>query len=360
MLGGKILEVISLELEFETRRDDDSIVRFKLRDSIINYKTIRENVSESFCAESIEKIKKESGKKIAVLLGNCNMQVMQTLLLRNTQFRREYILIKFPADYEYDTQTFDLIFKGTGQIFSVCDLLLIQRCNFRNAKRVFISNENIAKKFKEKNSNLDIVWIPRTVFYGYFPQYFWNNPRNRKPDLFEHGDKYIFDIMETAPMNPDIETILDLLCAENFLTQEEISCNFAESIDQLYFQERNCDVKFAEYIEVNCKDQQIYYSPGHPHQLIMLEFTKRVLRYIGIRSDNFLRMSNFLTEPNQEISVVGRDVPIYPCVLKFFDFQEHLETYWANRNKWDFHANFRDFQREYILKCWAEKFTNQS
>lgn len=328
-------------------------IKFQLNDSQIHFLRLRQFLSEKTAIEAVNEVKQRSRKKCAIIFGNCNVGMMQPILLRNTQFCREYFLLTLPLDYEYDNSLFDLIFNGTGELFSICDLLVIQRCNFRNAKGFFVSNENIATRFKEGNPNINIIWIPRTVFYGYFPQYFWNNPRNPKSDLFEHGDKYIFEIMETSSMNPDVEEILDKLCAEDFLTQDEISCHVKESIDQLYFQERDCDVKFAEYVEVNCRDQQIYYAPGHPNQLMMLEFTKQVLRYIGIKSDHFLRMSNLLGDN----SIIGRDVPIYPCVKKFFNFKECPTKYWAHRYTWNFRGDFREFQREYIKQCWAEKFT---
>ena len=333
-------------------------VKFIQDDSIVNYSQLRSQFSEQNCLDLIQTIKDRTGKKCAVFFGNCNIAAVRKFAIRNTQFNREYFILELPDDFYYDLQQYEFLFGGGGQVFQLVNLLVIQRSEKRNINWFFIPTDEI---IAHCNSETKILTVPRQSFAGYFPQYFPSNPRDpmRIPiaKKFPIGDKFIFSIMERSEKNPDVEKILDRISDENFMPPAEIKAHVENSIAMMHVKERNCDIKIADYIEANYQDQQIFYSPGHPSQTIILELTRRILRQIGIKSDNFLRLSNLLNEKNFSVTMRGQDVPIYPCVLKFFDFQEHLETYWANRYVWDFFGNFREFYREYIRQCWDEKFT---
>lgn len=333
-------------------------IKFFQDDLEIKYLDLRRFFSAENCLELIQAVKKVTGKKCAVFFGNCNMSAVRKFLLRNTKFRREYFLLELPDDWWYDKTRWEFVLGGGGQLFQTVDLLGMQRDKSRNSHWFFVPSDEIVSWCR---SDAKIFYIPRTIFEGYFPQHFAFNPRdavdaygNRK---FPYGDKYLFKIMELAPMNPDLDKILDQICDENFMTSAEIQAHLDKSIASLYSTEHDCDIKLADYVEENCMDQQIYYSPGHPTQTVILELARRILRFIEIKSDNFLRISNMLNEKNLSVTMRGQDVPVYPCVKKFFNFQESQDEYWANRYTWDFSGNFRDFQREYIKHCWAEKFT---
>ena len=158
-------------------------------------------------------------------------------------------------------------------------------------------------------------------------------------------------------MNPNVEKILDLICNVNFIPQELIRQSIDFSFQELKRREWACDVKISDYINENFRDRQIFFNPNHPSPAILVELSRRILRFIGMRSDNFLELPKMIDDENPDWSLYGQDVPIYPSVKKFFDFQSEPKTFWANRYFWDFHGDFRDFSREYIKWCWAEKFT---
>lgn len=157
-------------------------------------------------------------------------------------------------------------------------------------------------------------------------------------------------------MNPDVEKILDRICAPEFLSREKIQLGIDESFAELRRREWICDLKISDYIEENFRDRQLFFNPNHPSLAVLLEITKRILRLIGMRSENFLDLPRIIDDEDPDWSLFGQDVPIYPSVRRFFDFQAEPTTFWANRYFWDFHGDFRSFSREYIKWCWSEKF----
>ena len=249
-------------------------------------------------------------------------------------------------------------FRGGGQFLQLVDLFISQHVKETNRFGAFLSTSRIVDKLSK---SAQIVWIPNIYFDGYFPQQIENahkictetDPQGR----FPHGDRFVDEIMENSEMNPDVEKILDKISDPNFIAPSEIQRCIDESLSELYRREEICDVKIASYIEDNYREKQIFYSQNHPVPTVMLEIAKRILRCIGIRSENFSAISEMIDENNLSICLVGKDISVYPAVHRFFNFEEFPKQYWANRYIWDFRANFRDFQREYIKQCWVERFS---
>lgn len=110
--------MILLELEFKAIDSNGKEFNFKLNDSIVNYKSMREHVSESICIDAIEKLKKESKKKCAVIFGNCQTIRLVNIFMNHIQFRKEYFLLEIPAVHTYNEKTMDLIFGGGGSFYN--------------------------------------------------------------------------------------------------------------------------------------------------------------------------------------------------------------------------------------------------
>ena len=197
-----------------------------------------------------------------------------------------------------------------------------------------------------------IVWIPNAYFDGYFPQLPEKN-KTRVHTLFGWKDRFADDFM-SSEQNPDIEKFLDRICADNFIPPEEIQNRIDESFQKLRDREWFCDIKISDYIEKNYRDKQIYFLPNHPFPMVLVELTKRILRFLGFESDNFLRIHELLDENDRRFSLCIWDVPIYPAVKKFLNFQECREIYYPNLMQTNFQGDFRAFMREYISKVWQE------
>ena len=345
-----------MEFKFAAIDLDGKNFEVTLNDQFIDYYYfLRHKLPESTCIYAIEKIKKESGKKIVMLYGNCQMGALQQMLSSHFQFQKEYFFLRIPAVCQYNDDLVRSIFGGGGQFLQLVDLFISQRVKETNKFGKILATKNISSKL---NENCKIVWIPNTYFDGYFPQRINNSHYVREfPYRFFHGDKYVNEIMEKSDMNPDIDAILDKICDPNFIPAREIQNVTEDSLTELKSREWFCDVKISDYIETNLFGKQIFYAGNHPSLQVMMEVAKRILRMIGMHSDNFLNIHALLDDSNLKIALIGQDVPVYASVIKFFDLREKLDIYYANRFVWDFKGNFREYMREYIKQCWAEKFT---
>ena len=349
-----------MELKFTAPGLKGKLINFALNDSFIRYMLLRLRCSEDVCIEAIEHIKKRSGKKCVLILGNCQARAIQNLLLKHSEFMREYFILDLPFDFDWYPDTSTRIFENGGKFLSLVDLLIAQRIEKKNYRNGFFST----KKFIDKlRPDTKIVFIPKMDFRAYFSQQVSaDEPLNEKMKPHQHfkfvpSDRYIYEIMELSGMNPDIEKILDQISNENFIPPDIIQTGIDDSLKALKKSDWQADVKIADYIEDNFRFKQIFYSAGHPIPLVIFEMTRRILRFIGMKSDFFLNYTAMIDEKNLNLSLLGQDMPIYPAVKKFFNFYECQEIYHANKYIWEFHGNFRDYIREYIRVCWHEKFS---
>ena len=343
-----------MEFKFVAPDRDGKPVDFVLDDLSIDYFALRMKLSEDICIEAIEQIKKRSGKKCAILFGNCQKVTLQSILLNHLKFRSEYFFVTLPAvyTYGYNGAIADLLYGSGGAFLKLCDLFISQHVKGNNRFHPLIATKNIAEKF---NENTKIIWIPNVYFDGYFPQFTHVIGSDLAP--FIHRDKYVDEIMERSEMNPDVEKILDQIQDENFIPPAEIRRHVDNSLAELKTREWTCDIKMADYIETNFQPQQIFFSPNHPVPLVVFELAKRILRFIGIQSENFVELKNMLDDENRKWALLGQDIPIYSAVKKCLGIEKVYTEYYANLNSWKFRGNFRDYMRQYILKCWHEKFS---
>ncbi len=347
-----------MEYKFVAPTQDGQTARFILNDINIDYLALRSKLPEDLCIEAIEQVKKRSGKKCAIVFGNCQTLKLRYIFQNHMQFRREYFLLTVPAVCDYKENMVEALYGGGGTFLKLCDLFISQHVKEENRFGSLLSTKNISEKF---NENTKIVWIPNVYFKGYFPQ-FGPNTHNVDTDKqgsgrFPYGDKYIDEIMENSGMNPDVEKILDTISDENFIPPDVIQTAVDKSLNELKRREWNCDVKMSDYVENNFRDQSIFFSPNHPVPPVLIELARRIFKFIGIRSDNFYEFKDMLDERNHNWSLIGLDIPIYPAVKKFCRFEKCLDLYYANAFLWNFRAGFRDFLRQYILMCWHEKFS---
>lgn len=164
--------------------------KINFNDVIFDYVACRNFFPENICLNLIEYIKKQSGKKIAIIFGNCQTGKLQKFLLNNKIFIEKYFVIQIPLVFDYLTD------KNVGyfqeNFWSLCDLFISQKIKTENAYTPLIASRRIASLLPE---DAKIIWIPNIYFDGYFPQYVKNlrnldtdkHPRGR----FSYADKFV-------------------------------------------------------------------------------------------------------------------------------------------------------------------------
>lgn len=111
----------------------------------------------------------------------------------------------------------------------------------------------------------------------------------------------------------------------------------------------------SDFVVDNYK-RQIFYSPNHPTQNVLLELSRRILNFMDI-SDTSFQNTDFLMSESQ--SLIGQDIPIYPKVKEILGLKNSLNVFYANKyfptEFKNFRANYVDFLVEYAKTCWKDK-----
>ena len=324
------------------------ILSLMLNDSTMDYTQMRENLSEKVCIDIIEDLKRRSGKRCAIFFGNCQTEILPRMFVRHLEFRKNFFILQMPAVHFFNDDLAETLYGG-GAIFQLCDLFISQHVHENNKYSSLVATSKLKNYLRQDTK---IVWIPNVYFDGYFPQLPLKN-KSLSHKIFLWKDRFTDELM-SSKKNPDIEKFLDQICHENFISSTEIQNRIDTSFRKLRDREWFCDIKISDYIAENFKDKQIFFVPNHPFPTVLFELTKRILKFLGFHSENFLQVHELLDEKDTRFSLYLWDFPIYPSVKKFFQFQECIEIYYPNRVATNFHGNFREYMREYISQVWQK------
>ena len=167
------------------------------------------------------------GKKLAVLHGNCHVDVMKSFLGSSQKFNEEYAIYPLPSIYG--------IREGyiRGEILEHCDLFIHQDIRPDNSCGYKLSDEYV---LPQVNVAAHKITVPNLFGYGsmFFPQVI-GNPNNSwlfsgrdRNGMFPHGNKVIEKALEEGKSVEDIVRLLDSAC----ISEDEIIENFAEEVSK--------------------------------------------------------------------------------------------------------------------------------
>ena len=154
-------------------------VQIPCNDTFFNYVAYRQNLPEEICLEMIHAIKKSTGKKVAIIYGNCQTAKLQNFFMNNYTFVQEYLLLQIPTVCEYLSDERANLF--LENFWSLCDLLISQRVSNNNKYSLKVATQILPTRLPEDTK---IIWIPNVYFDGYFPQC-KKNPRNVDQHIHE-------------------------------------------------------------------------------------------------------------------------------------------------------------------------------
>ena len=163
--------------------------KIKFNDVVFDYFAYRNILPESICLKILSYIKKKSGKKIAIIFGNCQTEKLQNFLLNNYFFAKKYFAIKLPLIFTYNDKSLGYFQEN---FWSLCDLFISQRISNNNHFSPILATQKIPSLLPE---NAKIIWIPNVYFDGYFPQQKRNlhnvDKEKQWGGRFPYGDKFV-------------------------------------------------------------------------------------------------------------------------------------------------------------------------
>lgn len=285
-------------------------------------------------------------KKLALIYGNCQTEIIANMLEYNDEFNRQYVLLRVPQIHLYrDEKQIEHIFYKNN-IMQIIDLFIYQRVKENNRFHVMLGTDNILKQF---NSNCRCLAIHNIYFDGYFPQYDANDERyfrnlNQKDFPYTDG---IIDLM--LKEKKSVDEIVTLISSEDLFSEKEVKEKCEQSINNLREREKSVDVPIADYIEQNYCNEQLFYTYNHPKNIVIYEYVKRLLKSLGIEKSNEFTEE----ELNIEFGTLRiNNFPIFPCVIKALGLKKYEQKVRISHISTNL-ITVEEFIREYIYRCYG-------
>lgn len=308
---------------------------------ILDYSILYE-LRQLGCKISYDKL--YANKKIGLVYGNCQTDLISRVLRMHKEFSNDYKMITIPKVCEYNEDSRCLEdFISNKEFLQRVDLFIYQKVHKENRFSPILDTDFLVEKLSSTCKRVRIVNI---YFSGYFPQYDVPHVRMgeeiHQSGIFPFGDKFIDDMIANGE-NKD--SIIEQIIQEDFIDYTKIRENAMDSIVELKNREQDSDVCITDYIIQHYKEKQLFYSLNHPIEELLIEYTNRILKYIGF-DELKLSVNDFCMLVG---SLKGQDIPLYPSVIKALELDEYEKSYCPNRCIYkDLSLDFIDYIKMYI------------
>lgn len=304
-----------------------------------------EDYVEMYVAEFIA-----SGKKLAIMAGNCQIGVVFGFFKGVKSFSDEYYLLRFSTHYWKSRWSL----KSISVLKSMCDLYL---CMLHEEDDV------VFWKKEELPDSCRIVILPYIMGRLYWPQmkaglksveneFFLKKIGTKEHGPFDVGDVNINRMIEEGKT---VEEIVRLLTSEDFYTEKQVKKHIESVLRVMEFEEHGCDIKVLPYIQKNYMANMLYRDMTHMQPILVCEYVRQILAYLEIDDteiDEILEKGKDVPV-YQEYSVHCTEMPIYPSVAK------HMGLKWWHKDyKWDVRfyngiqkMTFEEYIRAYYSVC---------
>lgn len=331
---------------------DDFVPYWMIDESEVDFKKLLASCSEHELEKYFLFIKQH--KKIALIYGNCQTNILKNMLLFHQAFKEKYLVITIPMVHEFEGNRQIACIVGANILWQSIDLFIYQKVKLDNKFSEMLAADNLLSKLRNDCQKISISSV---YFKGYFLQFKHVTKKvleEFNPNgLFPFGDKYIDEYMEKERTLEEIESFLEQIATEDFLEQDEIEQECENSLQELKQRENNVDVGICDYIEKFYRTVQLFYSVNHPSCDVLYEYANRILVYLG-----YSRMSQ-VSETDMNLifgTLKGLDMTIYPAVIKKLGFKRAESMCFPNRYLADnYLLDFKTYQREYIRNLFPEK-----
>lgn len=223
-------------------------------------------------------------KKLAILHGNCHMNIMKRFLLSSGEFSDRYMVYPNPLIQDNKEKCI------TDEILENCDLFIHQDIRADNEFGYQLSDEYLLPKLKQECIQ---VTVPNLFGMGlaFFPQWGmvsnkWNNSVLRGGADHNGVCPYPDRIIDKAVFEgKSFQEILSLIKGEVF-SKEDIWSNFQTYMDKICEREKNWDIPIYSFIMQNYRKEKLFYDKGHPTNIVIKKIVIGILEKLGIEDRN--------------------------------------------------------------------------
>ena len=313
----------------------------------VNYISLRQRFAEEQALMIVSRIKQVTGRKLAIVFGNCQTIWVRNLLRIHKIVQREYLFMYLPAVCDYHESFVDQLHEG---FWHLCDLFIAQRVKADNAFGPKVGTMQFLAYLPE---TAKVIWIPNLYYIGYWPQ-FCKNERNVDTHIhsagrFMNGDRYI-DAYMLAHDGVKLSEVREYIRKQSFIDEQETKSLAAKSLMSLKEHEWTCDIRMADAVEECLWELQLFYAANHPAMVLLEELVRRILEFMGIKLAVYTSYQLF----DQKL-LIGQDIPIYPRAAEILGLKEQLQTYYANTCLWTYQGDWLEFGVEYVKWIWRDR-----
>lgn len=338
-------EVVPILESYRLRMIDDFLPSWMFDKSEIDFKMLLTVCSDEELKKYFLYIKTK--RKIALIYGNCQTNMLRKMLLFHSRFRKEYMVIIIPMVHEFKNDNEIRLIIGADILWKEIDLFIYQKTKLDNKFSKMLATDALLLKLQDTCHKISILSV---YFDGYFVQF---KPVVKKVlkefngnGLFAFGDKYIDEFMKERRSLSEIEKFLEDISMGDFLPEKEIEQKCEDSLQRLRMRENDVDIGICDYLERFYRDVQLFYSINHPICSVLYEYANRILEYLG-----YDRMISISEEDMILMfgSLKGIDMVVYPAVIKVLGLKKYEKAYFPNKMLADdYFLDFRTYQKEYI------------
>lgn len=339
---------------FEEKCDDLKHQYIIIATAKTHYDVISRNLKEIGCIEFDDFIwMEEIDRKLMILYGNCHMAVIERYLNANPNVTKEFAIRRYyvsDADERYRIPE--------ERQLKECSVFITQ--DIREENKAYVPGY---VKLKEKlMRECTSIVIPNVFECNmFFPQIYRpkdkisrvNELHKKELLLNEEGssvaamDYILAELQGRRDINIDrlyesgygIDDIINYILDKSTYQKEAVVDNFRKEMNKLKKRELNCNIKISDFIENNYQDKQLFYEPGHPTNILLCEYGRRILKYLKIELDETLPIAEGMD---------SEEVFIYESVKEALNLK--FEQKYIKRNSINYTLQNRSMDlREYVV-----------
>lgn len=282
-------------------------------------------------------------KKIAMIYGNCQTEILKNMLLFHPGFTKDYLIITIPIIPAFKNLEHIKGIVDSPVLWKEIDLFIYQNVRLDNRFSKLLSTENLIPKLRKDCMKISIISI---YFKGYFIQYYPVYNEDYLDELFPFNDKFIDDYMSKKRTKEEIEDFLDKICSNEFLSYEEVQQECKYSLQELKEREQFVDIKISDYIEEHYQKRQLFYSVNHPDIYLLYEYANRILEFMKFEElPKLVSLDMFLLFGGLK----GGEMVVYPSVIHVLGMNKWEKMYFPNRMVMsNLLLDFKEYQKKYI------------
>lgn len=216
----------------------------------------------------------------------------------------------------------ELAFMIESGIFALAKYFFTQEVSTENRFDYIFSTENMSFHMPD---SCQIVTIANLYFRGYFPQfqfeeegYDWWNKSGDVQKFPNYSGKTDVEVLKLIAQGKSDEEIMEKISSVDYYLLEELDNNIQSELAEYSFGEKEIDIKMGDFLLDNYDKFLMFVTVNHPTRDVLIEFVRRILKYLGIQDMNLLCDESEVQPPMPW----GLHYVVYPSVQKAYGFQE--------------------------------------